>query len=117
MSIILPPPFGASFAPISELEFCRRVGVSNAGAEIVYYEGFLAIDRSPETSRLSHAAQSELVRVAGRAFVLARNGYGHLLQRRLEPAVYSYFFVRSARPFRIEDLDVVLHLPRLPNAA
>jgi hypothetical protein len=60
-----------------------------------YHLGYLAIDRVRGSSQLSEPARRELITVANLALALAKRGDIHLVQQRIEPAIFRYFAVKA----------------------
>ena len=75
------------------------LAVAAPGDALVYYRGFLAMDRGVG-SRLGEDERRELCRVAGSAMTLVRSGHVHLVQRRHGPDDYTYIAVASRSIWR-----------------
>jgi hypothetical protein len=67
------------------------------GKRIEYHRGALAIDREPRISTLAKPQRQELVRIADRAMVLAREGRVFLLQERRGKDEFSYLAVMARK--------------------
>ena len=65
------------------------------GDAIEYHRGFLALDRSHQSSALSEGDRQALCRLASLAMRLAGQSLVHLVQRRIRPDCFSY--IASAR--------------------
>jgi hypothetical protein len=76
-------------------QFEARLRQAAPGDRISYHLGYLAIDRVRSSSRLSEPARRELITVANTALALAKRGDIHLVQQRVEPAIFRYFAVKS----------------------
>ena len=70
---------------IKEIDLCAWLGQAVPGDILEYHRGFLALDGTPQASRLDDKARRELVRVGQRAFWAAEQGLVHLVQRRIGP--------------------------------
>ena len=96
--------------PITERELGTWVDRASPGDVLIYFKGFLALDRVAQGSRLSERDREELVRVADRALRAAYRGWAHAVQKRLGPDRYEYRLVaRQARqassPRRAEPVE------------
>ena len=85
---------------IKEIDLCTWLGQAAPGDILEYHRGFLALDGTPQASRLDDQARRELVRVGRRAFWAAEQGIVHLAQRRFGPDDYSYLAIARPRSGR-----------------
>jgi hypothetical protein len=67
------------------------------GDAIEYHRGFLALDRSHQSSALSEGDRQALCRLANLAMRLADQSLVHLVQRRIRPDCFSYIATARKR--------------------
>jgi hypothetical protein len=79
---------------VSESELCSWLGSAAAGRVLEYYRGFLAIDCSLESGRLSNEDRAALRLVARRTQWAAERNLVHLLQRKHGLDDYTYIAVK-----------------------
>lgn len=83
---------------MDEAGFLGWLGQARADDALVYHRGFLAIDASSFSRRLSSAERLALGRVARRAWWAGEQGLVHLMQRRHGPEDFSYLAIARALP-------------------
>lgn len=90
---------GAPCRPaLTEAALCTWVGQAYPGEQLVYCNGFLAIDAGPDSSVLTPCARTQLRRLADRAYQLFEQGRVHLVQRRHNAGEYSHIIIVRTRP-------------------
>ena len=82
---------------ITEVAMCKWLGAACPGDILQYHHGVLALDTTPDGSRLSAEDRAELCRVARRAMWAWEKGLAHLVQRRHGPDNYSYLLIARRR--------------------
>lgn len=78
---------------IRESDFCGRLAEAKPGDVISYHVGDLAFDREKTVSLLTEHEMQEIRAVADLAYQMARDGFAHLLQRRVATGVFEYLLV------------------------
>jgi hypothetical protein len=91
---------------LTEAEVLGWIGQALSGERLTYYRGFLALDRTHFTGRLSERDASELSRVADIAWLAAQHGLGHLVQKRNSAGNFDYVIV--ARENKADGLSALL---------
>lgn len=71
---------------------------ARAGDAFEYHRGLLAVERNPQGPPMAKAKRQALDRLAHAARALADQGLVHLVQRRLEPSMFSYLAVARSTP-------------------
>ena len=84
--------------PVTEFDLCGWVGQAAPGDMLEYHRGFLALDTTPQGTRLAERDRAELARVARRAWWAAERGLIHLVQRRHGSDDYSYLAIARPKP-------------------
>ena len=84
--------------PVTEFDLCGWVGQAAPGDILEYHRGFLALDTTPQGTRLAERDRAELARVARRAWWAAERGLIHLVQRRHSSDDYSYLAIARSKP-------------------
>ena len=99
----------ASGTAISEITLMAWVDVAEPGACLTYHDGFLAVDTTPNVSRLGKSALEDLRATADAAYRLSELGRVHLVQERLGPDRFAYLIItrpqkRAARSATVKQL-------------
>ena len=96
--------------PITEAALVAWLVRAAPGERIVYWRGFLAVDRwSPRRDR------HRLCSVARLAWGMAEKGWVHLVQQRVAPGVFDYIAI--ARPRKLPRPRFAPAIHRLQEAA
>ena len=90
----------AANAPVHEISFCAWVAQAEPGEQLVYHEGFLAVDADRLLSKLPPEARGALRQLANAAMRAAEQGLVHLVQARLATDHFAYIAVARPRPGR-----------------
>src|SRR4051812_48716643 len=86
----------------NEREFVAWLTRAKPSDRFQYHRGFLMRDIVAQSSRLRERDRLELVRLARRAWLAAREQLVHLVQRRHGPDDYTYFAIASSKPKKAE---------------
>jgi hypothetical protein len=92
----LPPPQPVR-TPIAERDLVRWLSTAQPGDQLTYHRGFLVVDTSSTTSRLSACNRQILQRVANRVADLVARGLVQAVQRRHAEGDCSYLVIASKR--------------------
>ena len=84
--------------PITEIEFCGRVGQAVPGDRLEYHRGFLVLDAFPVILRLADPDRKRLSLLGCRAFWAAEAGLVHLVQERIGPDHFAYIAIARPKP-------------------
>jgi hypothetical protein len=68
------------------------------GARVIYHEGYLARDRSRETTKLTEEERNELCLLAGIAWRSHERGLAHLVQQRIGYEKWAYLAIARPKP-------------------
>jgi hypothetical protein len=86
---------------IKEIDLCGWIGQAMPGEILEYHRGFLALDVTPQGTRLAERDRAELCRVARRAWWASEQRLVHLVQRRHGLDDYSYLAIARPKPMSV----------------
>lgn len=94
------PDIRTAEAPLTEAALCSWLGAAAPGDTITYHRGALARQGCAQLQCLPEAERAALLRLAGRAWTLAKLGLADIVQRRHGYEDYAYILVARRRPRR-----------------